>query len=571
MKKCALLLFSLAVFASCAFFLPALFGWGQHRYHADLVRQLAAPHLKLPDGKERFSKQEWDEFVELYAYYPDWGAGGAKSPLRTDKLWDYYLTSQVQYRIEGTHSLRATVQYFKLLLECLAAGENRKAALWAGCLTHVLGDAAAANHPPLLAYLTYGHGPLGLTVAPSGASIARNLDLLDVRGPCEDPRGKELIQEALKGYRPVLLGDTAEEAAVRLQLLLHDAWLTALQEEARIARGFEKWVGDRDPRGKELLLRGMARVIARCTRDTADVLYTANVLAQKKQTFDVEKALEKAHPRIAEQRKAIPLSQMSAYEGILKETSAAPAVGVFLAVPPIYWLSSGSVDLQFCYFMNLITGTLADQKLPYITFDLKTPPASLDPKNVPVVILPTYRQADGLATEKLEKMLTEYRRAGGRLLFVGGHPCPAIDPMTRHLVRSPDGDFFYPLKAKEMPGKKLLLAEQDGKSIRETIRIVDVMKDFDTRAFGAYVLKDDAPANLRPVVYLDAGEKRVAVSSGYIRDGGFEVIYAPWFFFMPGSLSEEKQLRKLDRPTLDPGGRSILKHLLALLKKDERS
>src|SRR5262249_9273873 len=185
-----------------------------------------------------------------------------------------------------------------------------KAAMWAGCLTHVLGDAAAANHPPLLAYLTYGHGPLGLTVAPSGASIAKNLDLLDVRGPCEDARGKELIQEGLKGYRPTLLGDTAEEAAIKLQLLLHDAWLTALEEEAKIARGFEKWLGDRDPRGKDLLLRGMAKVIVRCTRDTADVLHTATVLAQKKQTFDVDKALEKARPRIAEHRKAISLVQM---------------------------------------------------------------------------------------------------------------------------------------------------------------------------------------------------------------------------------------------------------------------
>jgi hypothetical protein len=569
MRKCFLFVLSLTVFLCCAFFLPDVLGWGQHRHHAALVRQVAAPTVTLPDGKERFSRQEWDEFVELYTYYPDWGAGGASSTPRTDALWDYYLKSQVQYRFEGTHSLRATVYYFKLLLDCLAAGETRKAALWAGCLTHVIGDAAAANHPPLLAYLTYGHGPLGLTVGQSGEGhagepIGKHLSLLDVAGPCEDVRGKALIEEALKGYRPTLLADSAEEAAIKLQLLLHDDWLTALEEEGHIARGFEQWVGGKEARGKELLLRGMAKIINRCTRDAADAIYTANVLSRKKESFDVDRALEKARPRIAEHRKAIPLSRMSAYEGLLKETSTTPAVGVFLAVPPIYWVSSGSVDLQFCYFMTLIANTLAQQKVPYITFDAKAPPAVLDPKKVPVIILPPYRQADGLVVEKFHKTLADYRQAGGRILFVGGHPTSALAPLTSHLVRSPDGDPFYPLPAAEMPGKKLLLAKHPD---RGAMTIVKVMKDFDTRAFGSYVLKENAPAAVKPVVMLEAGKKQLAVSSGHVKDGSFDVIYAPWFLFMPGTLSENRQVSRLDHPTLDRGGMAILTHLLGLLKQ----
>ena len=61
--------------------LPDLYGWGQHRYHGHLVRQSLAQHLTMPDGTERFSKKEWDDFVELYSYYPDWG-GGAGSKKR---------------------------------------------------------------------------------------------------------------------------------------------------------------------------------------------------------------------------------------------------------------------------------------------------------------------------------------------------------------------------------------------------------------------------------------------------------------------------------------------------------
>src|SRR5262249_53507775 len=53
MRKCFLFVLSLTVFLCCAFFLPDVFGWGQHRHHAALVRQVAAPTVTLPDGKER--------------------------------------------------------------------------------------------------------------------------------------------------------------------------------------------------------------------------------------------------------------------------------------------------------------------------------------------------------------------------------------------------------------------------------------------------------------------------------------------------------------------------------------
>lgn len=566
MRKLTLLFVSITTVLLCALVLPNLFGWGAHRYHGHMVRQTLANQLPMPDGTQRFSKKEWDEYVELYSYYPDWG-GGANSPKRPDDLWEYYLDSHAKARIEGTHGLRATVYYFKFLLEALAAGDNRKGILWAGCLTHVIGDAAAANHPPLLAYLTYCHGPLGLTIGDSGETIGKNLKWIDVAGPVEDDEGKKLIDEAMKDYKPVLLGETAEEAAIKLQIVLHDNWMVALQVEARIAGAYEKWAGSKDSQAKTRLLRGMARIIAQCTRDTADVIYTAHVLAQKKQTFDVEKALEKGRPKIVEHRRSLKLSQSSLYDGLLRETSDVPAVGLFLGVPPIYWVSGGSVDLQFCYFMNLIGRTLAEQKTPYVTFDMKTPPALLDPKKVPVVIMPPYRQADGLDTAALEKMLRTYREAGGKILLIGGHPTAAIDPLAKHLERSQQGDSFYPLKTPDMPGSKLVLFDKAARSAGDPITLERVMKDFDTRAFGAYIRKADAPANIKPVIVLESGEKRLTVGSGLAKDGSFEMIYAPWYLFVPGALSNEKTTRNFDRPALGAEGKRLLTHLLGLLKE----
>jgi hypothetical protein len=565
MRKLVILFGSLTIVLVSVLVPSELYGWGQHRYHGHLVRQSLDQHLKMPDGTERFSKKELDDFVELYSYYPDWG-GGTGSKKRDDDRWGYYLESRAKARIEGTHSLRATVQYFKLLLDCLIAGDTRNGIVWAGCLAHVIGDAAAANHPPLLAYLTYCHGPLGLTLGDAGEAIGPNLKWIDVAGPVVDEEGKKLIQEGLKDYRPKKLAETVEEAAVKLQILLHDNWLTALEEEAGIAAGFERWTATKDAQGKSKMLRGMARIIARCTRDTADAIYTAHILALKQQTFDVDKAMEKGRPRITEHRRSLKLSHASLYAGLLRESSESPAIGLFLGVPPIYWVSSGSVDLQFCYFMNLIGRTLAAEKTPYLTFDMKLPPTSLDPKKVPVVILPPYRSADGLATESLEKMLREYRESGGKILFIGGHPASAIEPLGKHLERTPSGDAFYPFPTAEMPGTKLILRDKDNNPVGNPIPLVQVMKDFDTRAFGAYTLKAGSPATIAPVLSLERADKRLAISNGLIRDGRFEMIYAPWYLFVPGALTDEKRVRHLDRPTLSPEGARVLNHLLAALK-----
>lgn len=143
-----------------------------------------------PDGTPTFSAQEWDEYTKLYSFYPDWGADRFR--IRDDQLWSFFRATQLERRFDTTHSNRTSVEYFKLLLESFAAGDNRKAALWSGALTHVIGD-AAANHPPLLAYITYGYGrTMALQLGSSGETLASLEPLIDVSGPSDDALGKEV-------------------------------------------------------------------------------------------------------------------------------------------------------------------------------------------------------------------------------------------------------------------------------------------------------------------------------------------------------------------------------------------
>ena len=64
----------------------------------------------------------------------------------------------------------------------------------------------------------------------------------------------------------------------------------------------------------------------------------------------------------------------------------------------------------------------------------------------------------------------------------------------------------------------------------------------------------------------ERADKRLAVSSGLVRNGRFEMIYAPWYLFVPGTLSDEKRVRNLDCPTLSPEGTRVFNHLMAALK-----
>ena len=552
----------LAVLLSCGVIDAPLVAWSDHHYNARWVREILAPGLVTPDGHPVFSEQEWEEYVTLYSYYPDWGTD--RSRVRPDGLWPYFRATQASYRFNTTHSNRTSVEYFKLLIESFAAGETRKAALWAGALTHVIGDAAAANHPPLLAYITYGYGrTLGLRLGSSGEALAKLEPLIDVSGPSEDELGRTYIQAGLRGYRPTMLADNPEDAAVSLQLILQKGFLAALKEDAPIARGLESWRGRQESEGKDVLMRGMATLIVRCSRDIADVIYTAKKLSERGRTFDVDRALTKAEPAIVRLRKGVPLSAVSAYDGILKEPGASPAVGVLLGVPPIYWVTDGSVDLQLCYFLSLISRTLAAQNVPYVTYDITKLPSTLNPVRTPILIVPSYLEGDGLSKSALERLLRDYSDRGGKILFLGGHSRDAIKPLSDWLVVSPDSDGFYPVNGKELRGKSLVVATDVAAG--PPLPFVRVMDEYSTRTFGAYIFKSALPASIKPVLLLDTGDRHLAVSGGYAEGGSFTMVYVPWWVFMPGSFSSSDELRSLDRPALDASGTKILNLLLGLL------
>lgn len=542
-----------------------LVAWSDHHYNAQWVRDTLGPFLVRPDGRPSFSSRDWDEYVTLYSFYPDWGADRAR--VRQDELWSYFREAQASERFDTTHSNRTSVVYFRRLLESFAAGDARKAALWSGALTHVIGDAAAANHPPLLAYITYGYGrTLGLRLASSGETLAGLEPFIDVKGPSDDELGRKYVEAGLRGYKPTLLADNGEDAAVAVQLMLQTGFLAALKEDGPIARGLESWRGRNDPAGKDLLMRGMAHLIVRCSRDVADVIYTAQTLAARgRLTFDVDRALTKAEPAIARLRKGVSLSAVSAYDGILRETSASPAIGVLLGVPPIYWVTDGSVDLQLCYFLSLIARTLASQQVPYVTYDITQLPATLSPQRTPILIVPSYLEGDGLSKSGLERRLRAYSDGGGKILFLGGQSRDAIKPLSEWLVVSPESDRFYPIDGKTLRGKSLVIAKELA-AAEAPMRFVRVMDEYSTRTFGAYILKPERPSSIRPLLWLDSGERQVAVSGGYVERGAFRTIYVPWWVFMPGSFSTSDELQSLDRPALDASGARILSLLLDLLK-----
>ena len=92
-----------------------------------------------------------------------------------------------------------------------------------------------------------------------------------------------------------------------------------------------------------------------------------------------------------------------------------------------------------------------------------------------------------------------------------------------------------------------------------------VMTDFDTRGVGRFVLRADPPPEIVPVLTLEANEIRLVISAGYRTEEGFEIIYAPWYLFVPYTFQESDQATELYRPVLDEGGRAILRFLAGLL------
>ncbi|MBM4068961.1 MAG: hypothetical protein FJ271_08470 [Planctomycetes bacterium] len=542
--------------------------WGAHRWHAELVRKILAPALTAGD-RPVFSDKELDEYVNLYAYYPDWGWG--LTGKRPDERWGYFIETHKKRSLDGnTHSKRAALEYFKLMLETLASGESRQSLVWAGCLTHQIGDAVATNHPPLLMYMVYGLMPWNMTLGDTDKKIGSRGDWLDL-AVAVDPAGKRYLQQELQDHRPRLLADNALDAAVQLQMILDKNFLLVLKHERAIAAAYEAWTARADPAARDKLAKLMAGVVAQCTRDAADVLYTAvELVRSKKSTFQVAEAQRKGAPQVKTLRQAHPLAGVSSYQDLLGGKAQRGAVGVFLGVPPCYWVTPGAIDLRDCYFLSVVARTLKREKIPCTILDIRKPPGRLAPNETPVIVLAPYRQEDGLVTADFEKTLSRYQADGGRILFIGGWPnYPALKPLADALMPSPNNDRHdYPVTPAQMARARIVVA--DGIVAPRnppSFKIARVMSDFDTRGSGRLVLKPDRPKSVVPVLDLEVDGKRMAVSAAHVDNGAYRSIYAPWYLFMPCTFQKKTAVQDVHEPRLDAEGTAILKLLVERLKR----
>ncbi len=267
-RNCFVLPWTAMVLSSVLVLSPQIAtAWGIHSLLTKVTVDL------LPDWEREIIKVEEKGFVERYCIFPD----DAKAPDAAPYIIAFPPGERVSLHIPASLERNKAVfdAYLPRVISLLKAGNTAEAMRYFGCVAHYLEDSAAPCH------MAYGE----IAVPEQGPPLLQ-MDFFKRFMPIPDEVDQEMLhsridncamtedqlQQAVKGYKPRLLGYSVEELIFNL-----------LEEHIAMNRRSSKRVipmvqalGERDE--AKFVALGVPAA-ADGTRLTADVLHTVLCLA----------------------------------------------------------------------------------------------------------------------------------------------------------------------------------------------------------------------------------------------------------------------------------------------------
>lgn len=306
------------------------------------------------------------------------------------------------------HTEDGKATFMTLMARAFARGESRKAAFYLSVLTHPVGDESALNHPPLLNFTQYSR----FTGVDFGAKKVEP-GAKNVFGFRSDGLVMKLAREKLRGYRPKL----PSAAGFREQVLWHCVQVVpqsayAAEKEADIA--FAKCGNPAD---------ALADLLAMQVKALVDIAWTCWVNRSVDAPLPSSDFKARFAKRIAELESQCDPSKQAVFGDLfdpgLNPSNPKGTVGILCE--SVGFRGAGVQS----YVGRIVSGacgrTLRDHGWAVKGISLRGLKAGdLSPSDTPVVIAALGGNAP---TDGQVAALIEFRKAGGRLIYVAGH-CP---------------------------------------------------------------------------------------------------------------------------------------------------
>ncbi len=404
-------------FLSAAMALPLMaFGWGAGH---DVVARAVAERLPVP-WPERLQGDALKRFC-VDNHYPD-ARADFKADARVTPEEVAYLAGRKMTNSGQFHSDEGRGVAFTLLVRALRENRPDGALLWLATLAHSTADMFACNHDPIVHLATYRWSdPAWRIGLPDGRSLA-GLDLGWVDGV---PEARDVWQRKLGGIKGADSGKGGEEALLDVMLAGLYGVQTCAPYGVPILRDASAWTMRKDTASARSLAESLSALgfwaVERLLRD----FRAAQRLAAAGTVPEVSDALRdryrSAFMTFTAER---PFGDDSLTLGLTSPPRAGePAVAVLCE--PTWRMNDGMLGFNDRVLAAQATASLRREGVNAVLSDVRRFMAvGASVPQTPAVLVFAQKTATyySLQPKALTERLVSYRKAGGKIIWIGGAP-----------------------------------------------------------------------------------------------------------------------------------------------------
>jgi hypothetical protein len=397
--------------------LPALtFGWGSGH---DVVGKALAERLPEP-WRSRLQGEALKQFC-ADNHYPDarmeFAADARVTPGEVGYLAARKMTNSGQL-----HSDEGRGFSFALLVRALRENRPESALLWLGALAHSTADMAACNHDPIVHLATYGWSDPGWAFRlPSG----RALTALDLGWVAGVPEAKDVWEKRLALVAAADSGKDAEEAVLDVMLAGPQGVSACAPVGVPIIRDAAAWCNAKSPERARSLAESLSQLgcwaVERVLRD----FLAAERLAKTGANPDVTAAVLSRYRAAFETFTATrPFDEDSLTKGLTAPISPDKPCMAVLA-EPAWRMNDGMFGFNDRVLAAQAVTSLRRRGTNAALADVRAFMACHFPVDkVPIVLVFAQKVSAyyTLQPKALTEQLVAYRKAGGKIVWVGGAP-----------------------------------------------------------------------------------------------------------------------------------------------------
>ena len=515
--------------------LPLLaFGWG--RGH-DVVGSAVASRLPEP-WRARVQGDVLRQFC-VDNHYPD-----ARSKFEEDQRITpeelAYLAGKKMTNSGQFHSDEGRGVAFTLLVRALSENRPESALLWLGALSHSTADMVACNHDPIAHLATYGWGDKDWDLRLSnGMSLGKMQSCLDLGWIETEPEAKAIWEKKVAKVVSADSGKGAEDAVLEVMLAGLRGVGTCAPYGVSIVRDAAGWTAMKSPECGTSLAESLSVLgcwaVERLLRDFQAAERLAKAGSLPEVTAAVTQRYQAAFEAFVPARRYGDDSLVKGLVSPLKPE--APYVGV--VSEPTWRMEQGLLGFNDRVLAALTVTVLRKQGKNAALVDVRAFMADGIPSaKVPVLIVFAQKVSGyyTLQPKKLTEQLVNYRKAGGKILWIGGGlPERALCDFPKEAAYCADVGKGYWYSFTRLPVNTNAYATLTLKVGDHAVRKLERTPNFNAGwhiPSNITIFKPESTEAILPLATVYDGEKPLLVGGAWPKAAP-EIAYLPTYAVFP--------------------------------------